>query len=529
MSAKVHPLKLVRLFCLLALSCDGIDTGRWHGRSIYFVVTDRFAKETNALDELTPCQGRPWCGGTLRGVSSKLDYIQKMGFDAIWITPVVEQVDWLDNWNGTGYHGYWARDFFKIDLHLGTEDDLVALKKDCEKRGMLLMVDIVANHVGPIHSVAQIQQLGAGLNSPSGENFHQLDRKPGQSLESYIQHPRTEREAGTGCWPMYNFGKDCNYTVILDGWFGDLADLNQENPETRDYLLRWIQFMVNKYDMDGFRLDTALYIPKWFLDEFQKAADVYMIGEVVTKNMSVHHSFTPHLTGLLNFPVTIHLGDVFRPNGSMVELQRVLSEQNSMGYPDLHLLGNFVDNHDGDRFLYSHSGSICQLKNALAWTMLYHGLPIVYYGTEQVEISNQKDSRVSMWPHFGDTDISAFLAQLNKLRKDYGLAAGGEDATAEAVVVAVSEKHLAFSRANLLILVSNMGEGNSTRTCMPTSSLPSPWGSACQGAVVTTVLGHAPQPSCPRHGSQSELCIETDDGGLPSVFAISDEGPAVFA
>ena len=99
---------------------------QWYGRSIYFVVTDRFSK--SGTDAGThPCVGKDWCGGTLKGVLERLDYIQDLGFDAVWITPVVKQVPWLDRWNGTGYHGYWAQDFNAIDPHIGTEADLLAL------------------------------------------------------------------------------------------------------------------------------------------------------------------------------------------------------------------------------------------------------------------------------------------------------------------------------------------------------------------------------------------------------------------
>ena len=65
---------------------------KWHGRSIYFIVTDRFAQERQ---QEVPCSGRLWCGGTFNGIVNNLDYIQGMGFDAIWITPPVKQVPWM--------------------------------------------------------------------------------------------------------------------------------------------------------------------------------------------------------------------------------------------------------------------------------------------------------------------------------------------------------------------------------------------------------------------------------------------------
>ena len=70
----------------------------------------------------------------------------------------------------------------------------------------------------------------------------------------------------------------------------------------------------------------------------------------------------------------------WRGRGDMTVLASILAEQRQLQYPHPHLLGNFVDNHDGDRFLFNHSGDEAILRNGLSWTMLYHGLPIIYYG-----------------------------------------------------------------------------------------------------------------------------------------------------
>ena len=161
---------------------SAVPSDKWHGRAIYFAMTDRFAGGAGPCGNGT----KEWCGGTLAGLTTKLDYIAGMGFDALWITPVVEQVPWRDHWNGTGYHGYWARDFSKVDGHLGSEADLKSLSAACKERGMLLMLDVVANHVGPVHSVDQLAQLGPGINSAAGEQIHTLARSPGESLAEYI-------------------------------------------------------------------------------------------------------------------------------------------------------------------------------------------------------------------------------------------------------------------------------------------------------------------------------------------------------
>ena len=245
-----------------------VSNDKWHGRAIYFVMTDRFALPTTGGDQ------RPRCGvggGTLSGVTRRLDYIQSMGFDAIWITPVVKQLPWRDNWNGTAYHGYWAADFASLEARIGGETELQALKDACASRGMLLMLDVVANHVGPIHSLSEVAQLGPGLRSTAGfTQFHTLDRAPDESFAHYLTHPRTVMSAGERCWPHYDFGRRCNHSVILNGWFGDLADLNQSNSVISSYLLRAIRNLVQTYGIDGLRLDTALYMPNWFLDQLQQ-------------------------------------------------------------------------------------------------------------------------------------------------------------------------------------------------------------------------------------------------------------------
>jgi glycosidase len=234
--------------------------------------------------------------------------------------------------------------------------------------------------------------------------------------------------------------------------------------------------------------------------------------------MSLHRSFVDSaLTGLLNFPITEHLKYIFSEEGNMTDLQMLLKEQDSLAHPDPHLLGNFVDNHDGERFLHNHSGSTTDLMNGLAWTMLYHGLPIVYYGTEQPEVSNQADERTSMWPaHFGATTLSDHITQLNGLRKQYDLAFGGADATTEAVVVQSSKHHLAFVRGKLLVLVANAGAELHERTCIEPSQLPGLWSDMCTSEHFVQVLGLNPSLKVCEDGM---ACLSTDNG-LPVVYAL---------
>ena len=164
------------------------------GRSIYFAMLDRFARAPSNTNE-TVCDGDRWCGGTLSGLTSRIDYIASMGFDCVWITPVVKQFEGVDchvdridgnRYCGTGYHGYWAQDWYAIDEHLGTSADLQALSSALHARSMCLVLDIVVNHVRPLHSSADVATVNP-FNSTA--DYHTLNATVGESFDSYVRHP----------------------------------------------------------------------------------------------------------------------------------------------------------------------------------------------------------------------------------------------------------------------------------------------------------------------------------------------------
>ena len=134
-------------------------TAEWKSRSVYQVLTDRFAKTGDSGDACTNLS--TYCGGTYKGIENNLDYIQGMGFDAIWISPVVDNM-------ADGYHGYWAANWEKLNDNFGSEQDLHDLVKACHDKDIYVMVDVVANHVAPIGSdFSQIYPL----NRP--EHYHE--------------------------------------------------------------------------------------------------------------------------------------------------------------------------------------------------------------------------------------------------------------------------------------------------------------------------------------------------------------------
>ena len=134
-------LKVIFTFALIVLLFNPIFSKtkeEWKTRQIYQLLTDRFARSNG---DTSGCDLKNYCGGTFRGIINNLDYIRDMGFNAIWISPIVENTE-------GAYHGYHMKNIYNINPHFGTEQDFKDLVAECHKKDIWVMVDIVANHVG---------------------------------------------------------------------------------------------------------------------------------------------------------------------------------------------------------------------------------------------------------------------------------------------------------------------------------------------------------------------------------------------
>ena len=135
------------LLLLLVLIVAAATPDEWRGKAIYQVLTDRFARTDGSMTSTCNTQDRRHCGGTWQGIISHLDYIQGMGFTAIWISPITLNIPQNTYW-GEAYHGYWQQNIDELNPRFGTSDDLKALSNALHGRGMYLMVDVVVNHFG---------------------------------------------------------------------------------------------------------------------------------------------------------------------------------------------------------------------------------------------------------------------------------------------------------------------------------------------------------------------------------------------
>lgn len=113
---------------------------QWRSRSIYQVMTDRFARTDGSTTATCNTADSVYCGGSWQGIINRLDYIQGMGFDAVWISPVTYQLQGNTAY-GYAYHGYWQQNLYELNSNFGTAADLQNLAAALHARGMVRFAD----------------------------------------------------------------------------------------------------------------------------------------------------------------------------------------------------------------------------------------------------------------------------------------------------------------------------------------------------------------------------------------------------
>jgi alpha-amylase len=357
---KTLPLIYLCLILTMGTFVQAATKDQWKSRTIYQLLTDRFWRDDGST---AGCPNlSDYCGGTFNGIKSKLDYIQGMGFDAVWISPVIKNMP-------GGYHGYWASDLYTVNSFFGSSDDLISLSDELHRRGMYLMVDIVANHMG----------------TPPNGDYSIFPQFPSQD---FFHFPR--------CDVVQNDYSPPNLDHLDHCWLAGLPDLNQDNQNTRKILKDWIKWLVDTFKIDGLRIDTAIFVKSPFWREFSDAAGVYTIGEADNGDPNFVAQYQGPMDATLNYPMFFTLRDVFQSGKSAYGIKSRIQEEASL-FSDVDALGVFVDNHDNARFLCgntNHTG----FRNALLYSIFSQGIPIVYYGDEQYFGGcNDPKNREQLW------------------------------------------------------------------------------------------------------------------------------------
>ena len=343
------------------------------GIRIYHLLIDRF----NGGWQVPPKSENVFCGGTLQGVTEKLDYIKELGFNAIMLSPIFKTAN---------YHGYHTLNFDEVDPHYGTWEDYQQLLDQAHDKGLKIICDFVPNH--------------CWYEAPMFQ-------------ESLLKNGGKHRD-----WFWYKNDDSDEFESFLG--FGDLPKFNLKNPEVASFMIEKAEKLV-RMGVDAFRIDHALGQPHEFLKRFRESmqairSDIVVFGEVwafgigpqmasqlffktdarlqeflaqETKPFSqdaLQADYTDTLDGVLDFAYRdllleeVHAGRGIKGNATL----KSKIEAHFAKYPENFKLVLFLDNHDTDRFMFDCHDDVNLLQEAIDLTMELPRPFSMLYGTEQL-------------------------------------------------------------------------------------------------------------------------------------------------
>jgi alpha-amylase len=333
----------------------------WSDAILYFVLIDRYADGERANNaRVNRANPGAWHGGDLAGLRAQLDEIAALGATALWINPVVKQVEspvwaqgppgspWAQGFEHWPFHGYWADDFERLEPHFGTEAELRALVAAAHARGLKVLLDVVYNHVG----------YGArDLASPETRGWIRT------------------RETDCAADPL---------TCQVAG----LPDLKTELPEVRDYLFRAHLGLARRVGLDGFRLDTVKHVEHdfWRAHRARSRAELgtgfFLLGEVWGGSNEVLDEWFAHdeLDAGFDFTFKGSCQSYVAGQGRTVAYAAYLAKRHRLraGYH----LAHYLSSHDEPLALHELGGDVAKFKLCVALQMTSVGIPVIYYGEE---------------------------------------------------------------------------------------------------------------------------------------------------
>lgn len=320
---------------------DHEEIPTWLREAIFYqIFVDRFAPDPGA-GFATPTDRGGFYGGTLKGITAKLDYLSDLGITCLWLTPIFPS---------PSHHGYDPTDYGSVEPRLGTDEDFQTLLDEAHCRGIRVLLDFVANHCSNEHP-------------------------------AFIAAQR-DRTSSTFRWFRFLNWPDeyeCFYDVPSQPRF------NTDHAGVRAYLIEHAQRWLER-GVDGFRLDHAHGATHAFWSAFRSATraakhDSVSLGEI-TETPSFIRSFAGRMDGCLDFGLLEALRAFFAFGTlSVIEFDKFLHQHFAFFGTSL-VLPSFLDNHDMNRFLWRVEGDKRRLRLAALCQFTLPGPPIIYYGTE---------------------------------------------------------------------------------------------------------------------------------------------------
>ncbi|WP_051312955.1 alpha-amylase family glycosyl hydrolase [Sporocytophaga myxococcoides] len=360
----------------------------WDDEIIYFIMLDRFHDGRNRTS-INSRSGfgdeeklKSFCGGNLKGVLLKLDYIKSLGCTAIWLSPFLE--------NDNKYHGYAIRNFLKVDPHFGTLEDLKLLVDECHKKDLRVIMDVVVNHSGDTWSY---KETSTPYDSSKVYTFGNWKSRE-WPVPIELRNPSLYNKRGS----IINFDE---YPETLEGDLFELKsfrnDHSQEARKVLDILVAIYAYWIKETGVDGFRVDAAKHfgIPalKRFVDsirEYTEQAgqqDFFLFAEVASGDDLAEEFLNeiPGLDAVIDFPVHFILPEMIRGNASQDTFHKLMTHRKKLSKGQSKI--TFLDNHDqlGQQVKKRFAAGLSeeQFELGIGFLFCFPGIPCLYYGTEQ--------------------------------------------------------------------------------------------------------------------------------------------------
>ncbi|MCL1965390.1 MAG: glycoside hydrolase family 13 protein [Firmicutes bacterium] len=327
---------------------------------VYNIFPDSFAtgKRYVSREPMKRSHGEVSCegmlGGTIRGITENLDYIERIGFNTIYLNPIFTAGE---------YHKYDLLDYFHIDPCFGTDEDFRRLVDTLHARGIRVIIDGVFNHCG-WRFFAFEDVVKNGKKSKYWDWFYQL--------EEPVIRPDDEET-----YPNY----------VCFGYERKMPKIALDNPETRGYFLSVGEHWVKEYDIDGWRLDVASEVNDGFWRAFRRTVktvkpDCLLIGEIWES--APHWLDGTMFDSAMNYDFRKHLRRFFaeRSISAAAFDGRVAGMRMRYREPFPYAQLNLLDSHDVSRFFSLCGGDECRMRLAVVFQMTAIGMPCVFYGDE---------------------------------------------------------------------------------------------------------------------------------------------------
>lgn len=404
----------------------------WRDHWIYFLLVDRFNNPQKG-PRFGPFDGQHgvFQGGTFNGIRAQLEYLKNLGVGALWLSPVLKNCQF----NPFSYHGYGIQDFLQVDPRFASdpeaarvnpkllEDELQGLVHEAHARGIYVIFDIVLNHAGDVFEYV----VDGGRHvaeadwreTPYGINWRDED---GHGRPDWTEAPANPPADAT-IWPMElrenEFFRRHGRGGEAGGDFASLKELVTEAKQdgqfpVRNILIRSYQYLIAKYDVDGFRIDTLKFIEPEFAQVFGNAmrefalsigkqnfftfGEVYDNEEQIARFIGRQATEESDLVGVdaaLDFPLFFKLPSVAKGFSAPSEIVQMFEHRKQVERNIISSHGEasrffvtFMDNHDQrERFFFSPPDDplrfVDQLTLGVSCLFSLQGIPCLYYGTEQ--------------------------------------------------------------------------------------------------------------------------------------------------